>query len=50
MTKTAKWITLVLLMICLVGSTVLGVISAKKISEIPFGETDGNDKHSSGWY
>lgn len=39
MTKTAKWITLVLLMICLVGSTVLGVISAKKISEIPFGET-----------
>ncbi len=39
MTKTAKWVTLVLIVICLVGSTLLGVFSAKKISEIPFGET-----------
>lgn len=39
MTKVAKWVTLILMVLCLVGSTLLGVFSAKKISEIPFGET-----------
>ncbi len=39
MTKTAKRVTLLLMALCLLLSTVFGVISAKKISEIPFGET-----------
>ncbi|MBO5364716.1 MAG: LCP family protein [Clostridia bacterium] len=38
MTKLAKRITLLLLGICLISSTVLGVLAAKKISEMPFGE------------
>ena len=39
MTKTAKRTTLFLIAFCLILSTVFGVISAKKLSEIPFGET-----------
>ncbi len=37
MTKLAKRITLLLMGILLISSTVLGVLAAKKISEMPFG-------------
>ncbi len=38
MTKFAKRTTLLLVALCLIFSTVLGVMGTKKISEIPFGE------------
>ncbi len=38
MTKLAKRITLLLIGIVLISTTVLGVLAAKKVSEMPFGE------------
>ncbi len=38
MTKLAKRITLLLMAVVLISTTVLGVLAAKKLSEMPFGE------------